>query len=76
VAADETLAMTSLISPNLLNEYRIMLRSSVEPVSWKYRCALVVVAATSAALARKKPKTTLRPNPRFARANSPIQRSA
>ena len=46
-AGEVTLPMTSLISPKLLTEYRITLRLSVEPVSWKYWWAAVEVPTTS-----------------------------
>src|SRR5215212_5538033 len=74
MASDVTLPITSSISPSLLSEYVMTLRLSVEPVSWKYWWADVVVATTSIVTVCKRITTGKRKRLCLVKANSPTQR--
>src|SRR5215218_8688307 len=75
IASEVTLSLTSVMSTSELSEYVMTLRLSVEPVSWKYPWAEVVVTMTSIVTVWKRTTTGQRRRLCLVRANSPTQRN-
>src|SRR5215210_3468396 len=75
VVTDVTLPITSSISPNVPIEYVITLRLSVEPVSWKYTWAEVVVARTTMVTTWKRTTTGQRKRLSLVNAKRPTQKN-